>query len=126
MDNPQDNVNVMPLLPQDKVNEMFEELGLSALSDDRKENMMEQMVDTILNRVMLRVEPSLTEADKDLLDELQEKDDGQAMTEFLMSRASNLPAIADEEIQNYKAELKRNLQVISDTIDEEIAKQEHN
>lgn len=100
---------------------LFSELGLANLSDERKQSMLDMMIDTIMGRVFQRIDPILTDQDRQMLEDFELRPDAdQAMMGYLVSVVPNLDAIMTEEILNYKKEIKMQIDTIVNTIEEEV------
>lgn len=101
------------LLSAEQKNSLFNDLELAGISEDKKQELMDQMIDTVLNRIFSRVSEVLTEEDLKTLDDLNLRPDGeQAVGSFLVSRVPNLDAIAKEEVDKFRAEVKKTLTTI--------------
>lgn len=98
---------------------VFEELGLESLSTDQKEQMFAKMVDTVIDRIILRIEPSLTNRDKTILEELETHTANKELgvVDFLVTKVSNLDAIAQEEASFYIQELRAQLSELAQALD---------
>lgn len=84
--------------------EIFELLGLQSVPEDKRQEMVAVMVETIENRVLARVLDSLTEEDQSKFDELLDGGDDRAHR-FLMGKGIDLTRLALEEVMFYKATL---------------------
>jgi len=85
---------------------IIEELGLSALPEERKKELLNKMGDLIQRRVLLRVIASLSAADKQEFSQfLSQEKDTQAVYKFLLSKAPDIENITDNEIVKFKEEV---------------------
>ncbi len=110
-----DSNQIPPLLTEDQKNSIFEELGLANLPEERKTSLMDEMVDTVLNRIFMRISSVLSQEDVKTLADLELKDDGGvAINQFLQGRVPNLDAIAKEEVESFRSEIKDTIKVITD------------
>lgn len=95
------------LMNEQQKNNLISDLGLDSLPEDQRNAFLANMVDTVLNRVFLRVSQVLTEQDLQMLDTLQQgPNPDQAVNQFLASRIPTFNSIVDEEIANLKEEMK--------------------
>lgn len=101
------------LLTDEQKNSLFSELGLANLPDEKKEELMTQMIDTVLNRIFQRVLPSLSKEDTQALEDMGLREDGDsAIGSYLVSKVPNLDAIAQEEVEKFRTELKTSVSTI--------------
>lgn len=120
---PQPGNDITSLIPAAQTQALFEELHLQNLPADKKEEMLNTMIDTVMDRIFLRIEPELSEEAKKKLDELETNSaPEQEIIQLLVSSVPNLDAIAQEEINKYKEELKLQINTIIQTFDEEASK----
>jgi hypothetical protein len=107
------------LTPQD-VDGFFKDLGMENLPQDRKDSMVQVMMETVLDRVFLRIEPSLTDQDRITLETLSTQPDGQNLSlGYIMTKVPNLDQIATEEIANYRQEMKAQVDAVVSTLNSE-------
>lgn len=122
----QQDTNAQPpksLISLEDAQAVFTELGLQNLPEDKKSQMLETMIDTVMDRIFQRIEPTLSENDKKMLTDLEMRPDADnAMVNYLVAIVPNLDAIATEEIMNYKRELKSQISDIMNVYDEEMGK----
>lgn len=101
------------LLTDEQKNSLFSELGLANLPNEKKEELMTQMIDTVLNRIFSRVLPSLSKEDTQALEDMGLREDGDsAIGSYLVSKVPNLDAIAQEEVEKFRTELKTSASTI--------------
>lgn len=85
---------------------IIEELGLDALPEERKKELLNKMGGLIQRRVLLRVIESLSAADKQEFNQfLSQKNDNQAVYRFLLSKVPDIENITDNEIVKFKEEV---------------------
>lgn len=101
------------LLNPEQKDTLLKELGLENLPDDQKEKLMQTMIDAALSRIFNRILPSLTKEDLQMMTDLQLRPDAdQAVNQYLVGRVPNLDAIAREEIEAFRQEMKDSVATI--------------
>lgn len=106
----QQNTPPSGLITQEQKDTFLAELGLEDLDEDRKEMLMQSMIDTLLNRIFTRITPSLTKADFATLDDLEMRPDAeQWINNYLVSKIPNLDQIVAEEIASFREEMKKSV-----------------
>ena len=116
---------VLQLTPKD-LEDFFTELNLQNLPDDRKQVMMDTAIDTIMDRIFLRIAPVLTEKDQLTLEDLEKKNNApDEMLSYLLSVIPNFAELVKEEVYTYKFQLKTQMAEIMNTLDKEAQKVEH-
>ena len=85
---------------------ILEDLGLLDLPEERKAELLDKMSDLIQKRVLLRIVKMLSDKDKNDLDKVLEKGDAVQIQDFLMSKVPNLDEITQEEVNDFKKEVK--------------------
>jgi len=110
------------LLNIDNTDSLFIELGLKNLNEDKKQKLLASMILTVINRILLRIEPILTKEDRDVLSSLERNTgpeaDNQLVT-YLISVVPNFDKIAAEEMTSYKEEMKVQIASLMKSFDEE-------
>jgi hypothetical protein len=81
------------------------ELGLEALPEERKLELLGKMSELIQKRVLLCVIRSLNVEDKQKFDELLGGGDEQKIYQFLIAKVPNIDEITDEEVLKFKEEI---------------------
>lgn len=115
------------LIPVEQAEALFTELHLQNLPADKKEEMLNTMIDTVMDRIFLRIEPALSPEVKQKLDELESQPDADAqIAQLLTSSVPNVDRVAQEEINRYREDLKLQVNTIIKTFDEEALKQGEN
>lgn len=105
------------LMNEQQKNNLISDLGLDSLPEDQRNAFLANMVDTVLNRVFLRVSQVLTEQDLQMLDTLQQgPNPDQAVNQFLASRIPTFNSIVDEEIATLKEEMKTAVEAMKTTL----------
>jgi hypothetical protein len=88
---------------------LIDELGLSHLSEEQKNQMNDELAEILQNRVITRVLEVMTEDEKKELDRLVTAGDDTKTDEFLSATVPGLELIVDEEFESLKREMiKRN------------------
>ncbi|MEK9155975.1 MAG: hypothetical protein AAB360_01570 [Patescibacteria group bacterium] len=91
--------------------DIFTLIGLSGLSDEEKSALKAKMLQTIENRVNLRLLEELEQ--KQLLEAVSDAADEEAAVKFFSEHAIPVEAIIIEEAVRYKAELKTAADMVS-------------
>jgi hypothetical protein len=86
--------------------DIFQEIGLSHLPDGQKEQMLAQLIESVNNRVMIRVLDDLPEADQiDLKELLDRGAKDEEIRIYLEGKGVRLAELAAQEALVLKAEL---------------------
>jgi hypothetical protein len=92
------------LIPDDTKKALSSTPSLEDLTPEQKQKLNE-LIETLLQRVFTRVAHALTDEDIQKIEELDKKDEtGQAIRYFLISKVPNFEAIIEEEANKLKAE----------------------
>ena len=92
--------------PQELVDKnIFELLGLKDASEDKKKEIMDNMMQTVQNRVLSRILDSLSDEDLKEFDKLTAENKTEEINKFLNAKGVNLAQISAEEALNYKTEI---------------------
>jgi hypothetical protein len=97
-------------------NAFLEELGLSGLSDDKKNVLVQQLLETLQLRVGTRLSEDLTDEQLDDFERtVGDAEDAGAVAEAWLKRNNpNYSVIVSEEVAKLKADLRKDLnQVVS-------------
>ena len=95
----------MPNQLQDSLQkDLITELGLQALPDDKKEEMVLRIGELIQQNVVLRIVSEMPESDKDEFEKVLGEDSGEKTMEFLQAKFPNLNQVVEEEITKFKQE----------------------
>jgi len=85
--------------------DLLAEIGMDKLPVEEQAAMMQEMGDSIMGAVMVRVVPMLDEASQKELDTLLEgADDPQQLQDFLNAKVPEFQQIVTEEVENFKQE----------------------
>jgi hypothetical protein len=110
-------MNPKGLLSEQQRQSLFTTLGLDNIPQEQKDELLQGMIDTVLNRIFTRIEPVLTEQDLTEMQSLEKEPDAdQKINQFLLSRVPNLEGIAQEEIELFRDELKKSVNDIQSLI----------
>lgn len=88
---------------------LIEELGLEALPEERKLDLLTRITDLLMKRLALRILSSLGEEDKKTAEDLLSAGDAERAMEFFQGRARGFDNILSEEMATLREELKREL-----------------
>lgn len=95
------------IITDEQKQDFLTDLGLQDLSEEKKQELVNQMIDTVMLRIFNRLTYVLTEDDISILEELDSKPEGEALVnQFLLSRVPNIDGISREEVARFKAEMK--------------------
>jgi len=93
-----------------KCESIMEEMGLSALDDKRKQEIMDKMMGLVCDRIILKLMGRISDVEVDEANEIMtsgEIEDRQL--EFLRIKMPDFNEILDEEINAVKAEILKDL-----------------
>ena len=82
---------------------LVKELGLDSLPQEKKAQLVSQMLEVVESRINLEVLSILTEAEKKELDKVLDSDGD--MIQFLRSKIPNFDLLVAETIANFKKEI---------------------
>ncbi|MFA6532091.1 MAG: DUF5663 domain-containing protein [Patescibacteria group bacterium] len=85
--------------------DIFELLDLKDAPEDRKHQILEDMMETIQNRVVARILDSLKKEEVKEFEELLDEDDNDKVAQFLQTRNIDPVTFTAEEALNYKIEI---------------------
>lgn len=109
-----------PVISDSQKQSFLSELGLDALPEQQKTDLINTMMESVMNRIFTRISPVLTDQDAAMLDTLQSTgaNADQAVMQYLGSKVPNLTQIVSEEITNFKAEMKQDLATIQTSLNQ--------
>jgi hypothetical protein len=108
-----DQQNNGAVVNQAQQQSLIDELGLTDLPQERKNQLLNQMVDSLSLKILNRISTVLTDEDIDSLDKLSTQDEtGELANQFLMAKVPNFNAIALEETEKFKQEMKDSLEAV--------------
>lgn len=86
---------------------LFDKLGLDAMTPDERKAFVESFGNVIQSRVMLRLMKELSDEQKDKLDKiLSDNPEGSpALADFLKTDVPQFPRMVEEEVAGYKKQL---------------------
>ncbi len=93
----------LPTINLDK--NIFEEMGMGDISEERKQKLLETMTAIIMNRVAARALDLLTKEEQKEFDEFLIKEDNEGANEFMKRKMPNFEEIVAEETIIYKLEM---------------------
>ena len=85
--------------------DVFQLLGLEGSSEEDKKKVIDDMLETIQNRVVARLHDSLSEEDRSELERLNEAGNDDVVNQFLKARGIDINQITAEEALFYKTEI---------------------
>ncbi|MCX6811667.1 MAG: DUF5663 domain-containing protein [Candidatus Berkelbacteria bacterium] len=92
--------------PQELVDKnIFELLDLKDAPEDKKKEIMDNMMQTVQNRVLSRILDALSDEDLKEFDKLTAENKTEEINKFLDGKGVNLAQISAEEALNYKTEI---------------------
>jgi len=92
--------------------DLIAELGLQALPDNKKEEMVLRIGELIQQNVVLRIISEMPESDKDEFEKVLGEDGGGKTVEFLQAKFPNLNQVVEEEISKFKQQAISQMQAI--------------
>jgi len=92
-----------------KCENIMEEMGLSALDDKRKQEIMDKMVGLVCDRIILKLMGRISDVEVDEANEIMTSEDEDRQLEFLRIKMPDFNEILDEEINAVKAEILKDL-----------------
>ncbi|HPM38995.1 MAG TPA: DUF5663 domain-containing protein [Candidatus Pacearchaeota archaeon] len=92
-----------------KCESIMEEMGLSALDDKRKQEIMDKMVGLVCDRIILKLMGRISDVEVDEANEIMTSEDEDRQLEFLRIKMPDFNEILDEEINAVKAEILKDL-----------------
>lgn len=96
-----DDIDPESLIDKD----IFELLDLKDASEDRKRQILEDMMETIQNRVVARILDSLKEDEVKSFESLLDEDNDEKIAQFLQERDIDPVTFTAQEALNYKIEI---------------------
>lgn len=96
-----DDVNTNEILDKD----IFELMGVKNMSDDQKAQVFQQMLDTIQNRVIARIEDEIPESDREAWLTMLATKDNAKIDAFLKERNIDVKTLMIQEALIYKTEM---------------------
>lgn len=91
--------------------DLVKELNLDKFTEEEKNEVLTQLVDSLLKRLILRVYDKLNESDQKEFDELSKNGNVEKINEFLASKIPDLDQIREEELKGLVEEMKDFIQV---------------
>ena len=81
-------------------------LGIESMPDERKVQIVNQVTELVLKRLMIRILEVLDEAKQKEFAALLEKGEQQGIAGFIQTNVPNFPQWMNEELQKIKGDLK--------------------
>ena len=102
------------ILSEEQQTQLFANLGLDKLPEEKKKTLMDSMMQTVLNRIAERIAPVLTENDEKVLADLANRPASEnAPLGYLATIVPNLDMIATEEIAKLRGEMKEIIDTVN-------------
>jgi hypothetical protein len=92
--------------------DLIAELGLQALPDDKKEEMVLRIGELIQQNIVLRIISELPEGDKEEFEKVLDENNGEKTLEFLQTKFPNLNQVVEDEITKFKQEAISQMQAV--------------
>ena len=86
--------------------DLVKELNLDKFTEEEKNEVLAQLADSLLKRLMLRVYDKLNEGDQQELDKLTKGGNVEKVNEFLTSKVPDLEQIKEDEMRGLVEEMK--------------------
>jgi len=80
-------------------------MGVDNLPDKEKEELYKKMLETILNRVVLRLDTQISDEEVEKLKEITDKKDKEGFFKFFQDKGIDIKSIFAEEAALYKVEM---------------------
>ena len=94
--------------------DLMELMGLQNLSDQEKVDLYNKALETIQNRVLIRIVAKLGEDNKEQFFQLIDKEDEKAIDDYLQSKNIDYRALFSEEVLLYKLEMAKKTEAIKE------------
>ena len=91
--------------------DLMQLMGLEHLSEEKKAELYKKALETIQNRVLIRIASNLREKDKEAFFKLIDAQDDKKIDDFLQSKNVDYQSIFGEEVLLYKLEMSKKTQV---------------
>lgn len=101
---------------EEKQKTLLEELGLSQLSAEQKDQLNSQLADVLQNRITSRILEVMTDEEQKELDKLVAAGDDKKVDEFLAETVPGVELIAGEEFEKLKHEMVRRNEDLKDAL----------
>lgn len=86
---------------------LIDELGLSDLSEDKKDQLLMKMTEVVLKRIFLETMEKLTDRDQDEYSKMiDENVDPEALEKFLQDKISNYEEMVGKIVADFVEEMK--------------------
>ena len=92
--------------------DLIKELGLEKFTEEEKNQVLIQVTDSLLKRLLLRVYDKLGIADQKEFDRLGEAKDFEKINKFLSEKIPDLDQVRDEELSGLIEEMKDFLKTV--------------
>ncbi|MDD2753438.1 MAG: DUF5663 domain-containing protein [Candidatus Portnoybacteria bacterium] len=96
---------LLPGMPTQIEENIFQELGIAELPQERQEEVLTAMTEAVLKRITLRLIGALAEEKKSELEALGE--DTEKISQFLAANIPNHEELVKEEVANFKQDMQK-------------------
>lgn len=100
--------SVQTMVGESAVQDIAQTPTVSAMPDDKKQEVLDKTTETLMNRVLSRIAHILTEEDMKTLEQLDKEDTtGNTVKYFLLTRVPKIEELVKEEVDRLKEELQK-------------------
>lgn len=85
--------------------DVFELMGLQNLSEEKKEELMAQMIDGLQARVLVRIDDLITDIDREEFHKLLDEESDEKINEYLRTKNIDVKKITAEEALLMKSQI---------------------
>ncbi|HRY52623.1 MAG TPA: DUF5663 domain-containing protein [Candidatus Portnoybacteria bacterium] len=93
-------------MPTQLQQDIFKELGIADLPQERQEEVLTAMTEAVLKRIILRLVGQLSEAQRGQLEEVGNSGDSAKISEFLAANIPNHETLIREEVASFKKDMQ--------------------
>lgn len=100
--------SVQSMVGESAVQDIVQTPTVSAIPDDKKQEVLDKTTETLMNRVLSRIAHILTKEDMKTLEQLDKEDTtGNTVKYFLLTRVPKIEELVKEEVDRLKEELQK-------------------
>lgn len=99
-------------MPTQIQRDIFKELGLADLPQERQEEVLTAMTEAVLKRIILRLMGELSEIQKNQLEEIGSAGDSAKISEFLAANIPNHETLIREEVASFKKDMQLRVEAL--------------
>lgn len=93
------------ILTDDQLKELVNEPSLLSLPQEKKEEILKLLTNTVRQRVLIRIAYALIDEDVEKIAVMDKKNDSSSIKDFIKSKVPNFDAIIQEEYAIFKEEI---------------------